>query len=133
MKQQIKEKAEYCLNCKIKPCSNKGCPLNNDIPEFIKQIKQENYEEAYNILSNTTVLQSICGRICPHKKQCQGSCVRGIKGEPVSIGDLEALVGDYAIENNLKIKLEKDEKLANVKVAIVGRRTIRPYMCSIFG
>lgn len=132
MKQQIKEKAEYCLNCKIKPCSNKGCPLNNDIPEFIKQIKQENYEEAYNILSNTTVLQSICGRICPHKKQCQGSCVRGIKGEPVSIGDLEALVGDYAIENNLKIKLEKDEKLANVKVAIVGRRTIGTYMCSIF-
>lgn len=120
MEQQIKEKAEYCLNCKIKPCSNNGCPLNNDIPEFIKQIKKENYEEAYNILSNTTVLQSICGRICPHKKQCQGSCVRGIKGEPVSIGDLEALVGDYAIENNLKIKLEKDEKLANVKVAIVG-------------
>lgn len=120
MEQQIKEKAEYCLNCKIKPCSNKGCPLNNDIPEFIKQIKQENYEEAYNILSNTTVLQSICGRICPHKKQCQGSCVRGIKGNPVSIGDLEALVGDYAIENNLKIKLEKNEKLNNIKVAIVG-------------
>lgn len=120
MEQQIKEKAEYCLNCKIKPCSNKGCPLNNDIPEFIKQIKQKNYEEAYNILSKTTVLQSICGRICPHKKQCQGSCVRGIKGNPVSIGDLEALVGDYAIENNLKIKLEKNEKLTNKKVAIVG-------------
>lgn len=120
MEQPIKEKAEYCLNCKIKPCSNKGCPLNNDIPEFIKQIKQKNYEEAYNILSKTTVLQSICGRICPHKKQCQGSCVRGIKGNPVSIGDLEALVGDYAIESNLKIKLEKNEKLTNKKVAIVG-------------
>ena len=100
MNQEIKVKVDYCLNCKIKPCSNKGCPLNNDIPEFIKQVKEENYERAYDILEETTVLQSICGRICPHKKQCQGSCIRGIKGEPVSIGDLEALVGDSDIEHN---------------------------------
>ena len=104
MNQQIQEKSNYCLNCKIKPCSNKGCPLNNNIPEFIKQIKEQNYKEAYKILQETTVLQPICGRICPHKKQCEGSCVRGIKGEPVSIGDMEAFIGDYAIENNLKFE-----------------------------
>ena len=120
MNQEIKEKSNYCLNCKIKPCTNKGCPLNNDIPEFIKQIKEENYEEAYHILTSTTVLQAVCGRICPHKKQCQGVCIRGIKGEPVSIGDLEAFVGDYAIQNSLKIPKEEEKNLVNKKVAIVG-------------
>ena len=76
--EQIKEKSNYCLNCPIKPCSNKGCPLGNDIPLFIEAVKQENYKKAYQILSETTVLESICGRICPHSKQCaslkQGSC-----------------------------------------------------------
>ncbi len=120
MNQKIKEKSDYCLNCKIKPCANKGCPLNNDIPEFIKQIKEGNYERAYDILTNTTVLQAVCGRICPHKKQCQGVCVRGIKGDPVSIGDLEAFVGDYAIQNHLKIKKEEQKEFLDKKVAIVG-------------
>ncbi|MCI9063553.1 MAG: FAD-dependent oxidoreductase [Clostridia bacterium] len=120
MNELIKEKAEYCLNCKIKPCFNKGCPLNNDIPEFIKLIKEEKYEEAYDILCNTTVLQSLCGRICPHQKQCQGSCIRGIKGEPVSIGELEAFVGDIAIKNNYKIKTCIEDKYKTKKVAIVG-------------
>ena len=114
----IKQKSEYCLNCKLKPCSLKGCPLNNNIPGFIKNIKEEKYQEAFEILSNTTVLSSICGRICPHKKQCEGSCVRGIKGNSVNIGELEAFVGDYAIENNLKIL--KANKKMQVKVAIVG-------------
>ena len=120
MNQIIKQKSEYCLNCKIKPCSLKGCPLNNDIPEFIKQIKEEKYEKAFEILSNTTVLSSICGRICPHKKQCEGSCVRGIKGESVSIGELEAFIGDYAIKNNLKIPKTIDYFKQTIKVAIVG-------------
>ena len=116
--QNIKEKTEYCLNCKLKPCSLKGCPLNNNIPDFIKMIKEEKYEEAYKILSTTTVLSPICGRICPHKKQCEGSCVRAIKGNSVSIGDLEAFIGDYALKNNLEIEKEQNKKLA--KVAIVG-------------
>ena len=132
MKEELKSKVEYCLNCKLKPCSTKGCPLNNDIPRFIEKVKEENYEEAYNILCDTTVMQSICGRICPHKKQCQGSCIRGIKGNPVNIGEIESFVGDYAIQNNLKIKDEKDETLSNKKVAIIGRRTSRFDLCSVF-
>ena len=118
MTDEIRKKAEYCLNCKLKPCSKNGCPLNNDIPTFIKQLKEEKYEQAYETLTNTTVLQAICGRICPHLKQCQGSCVRKIKGEPVEIGELEAFIGDYAIKNNFKIK-KKSEKI-NKRIAIVG-------------
>ena len=113
----IKEKAEYCLNCKIKPCSLKGCPLNNNIPDFINAVKQEQFENAYEILTETTVLPSICGRICPHFKQCMGSCVRGIKGEPVEIGDIEGFIGDMAIERNYKIK---KKEINNKKVAIIG-------------
>lgn len=128
---EVQEKANYCLNCKVKPCSLKGCPLGNNIPEFIKQIKEENYFEAYKILSETTVLQGVCGRICPHKKQCQGSCVRGIKGEPVAIGDLEAFSFDKAIteqghsllecyKNEIAENKEKNEKLSSKKVAVIG-------------
>ena len=120
MKKEVNEKAEYCLNCKLKPCSLKGCPLNNEIPAFIEKVKQENFEEAYKVLDKTTVLQSICGRICPHKKQCEGSCVRGIKGEPVRIGELEAVVGDYSIKHNLKIEKKINEQLLTKKVAVVG-------------
>ena len=125
--EKINEKANYCLNCKIKPCSLKGCPLGNNIPGFIAQVKEENYDKAYKILSETTVLPGVCGKICPHKKQCQGSCVRGIKGEPVLIGDLEATVFKEAMKNGESLlKCWKDEieekKLSNKdkKIAVVG-------------
>ena len=125
--EQINEKANYCLNCKIKPCSLKGCPLGNNIPEFIKCVKEENYSMAYQVLSETTVLPGVCGRICPHQKQCQGSCVRGIKGEPVAIGDIEAFVFDKAMEENLNLLKcwekeikENSKKNANKKVAVIG-------------
>lgn len=125
--EKINEKANYCLNCKVKPCSLKGCPLGNAIPDFIAQVKEENYEEAYKILSETTVLPGVCGRICPHKKQCQGSCIRGIKGEPVSIGDLEALVFDKAMKKGYTLskcwesKIDSNsKKCINKKVAIIG-------------
>lgn len=121
---EIEEKVDYCLNCKVKPCSQKGCPLNNNIPEFIKAVKEEKYKEAYQILSKTTVLPGICGKICPHMKQCEGSCVRGIKGEPVSIGDIEAYIFQKSIENDYQLKdvisKEKNAKLTNKKVAIIG-------------
>lgn len=115
--EEINEKSNYCLSCKNKPCT-KGCPLGNDITEFIKCIKEEKYEDAYKTLLETTVLSSICGRICPHEKQCQGSCIRGIKQTPVDIGNLEVFIGDMAIEKNWKIT--KYEENNNKKVAIIG-------------
>lgn len=78
------EESNRCLNCKVKPCQ-KTCPLGNDIPSFIKFVKEDNLKEAFNVLTQTTVLGAICGRVCPHFKQCKGSCVRGIKSEPISM------------------------------------------------
>ncbi len=116
---EIQEKANYCLNCPVKPCSNKGCPLGNNIPGFIKAIREEDYKKAYEILSETTVLEAVCGRICPHTKQCEGSCVRGIKSVPVSIGEMEAFIGDISIKENYKIADVNIEN-KNKKIAIVG-------------
>ena len=116
----IQKYTEYCLNCPVKPCSNKGCPLNNDIPAFIKNVKEGKIEEAYRVLSKTTVLGSICGRICPHMKQCEGTCIRGIKGEPVQIGEIEAYVFDEAIKNEWYKNIEKTTELQGKKVAVIG-------------
>lgn len=114
---EIQKLASECLSCKTKPC-RKGCPLNNDITDFIQYIKEEEYKKAYECLLDTTVLQSVCGRICPHFKQCQGACVKGIKGEPVNIGRLEAYIGDMAIENGWNIdRVQKDN---GKTVAVVG-------------
>ena len=119
-----KEKIEYCLNCKNPQCRT-GCPLSNHIPDFIEQLKLENYEKAYEILCETTVLPAICGRICPHQKQCQGKCIRGIKGEPVSIGELEAFLGDWALNNkdalkNVYIKQGMELKTNGKNIAVIG-------------
>ena len=122
--EEINEKSNYCLNCKAKPGSIKGCPLGNHIPQFIEQIKQDNYKKAYEILSETTVLPGICGRICPHQKQCQGSCVRGIKGEAVSIGDLEAFIFDTIVDEEDSLlncyQKEINQNKINKKVAVIG-------------
>ena len=111
--------ANNCLNCPQKPCSKNGCPLQNNIPAFIQYIKEENYEQAYKELCKTTVLQSVCGRICPHMSQCMGSCVRGIKGKPVNIGKLEAFIGDMALKNNYSMDDEIPTRNGK-KVAIIG-------------
>lgn len=129
------EGANYCLNCKVKPCSVKGCPLQNNIPEFIQKLKEEDYSGAYKVLSQTTVLPGICGRICPHKKQCQGACVRGIKGEPVSIGRLEALVFDKVLEQNETLKQCWEDEIkqpTNKKVAVIGGGPARTNCSSFF-
>jgi len=122
MKNEIKiqEYTENCLNCKMKPCSQKGCPLSNDIPTFIKLVKEGEIEEAYQILIKTTFLGSICGRICPHEKQCQGSCIRGIKGEPVQIGKIESYIFDIAIENEYYKSIQKTNELKGKKIAVIG-------------
>ena len=115
----IKDKANYCLSCKNKSCV-KGCPLSNDITDAIKFVKDNDFESAYYKFSETSVLSSICGRVCPHQKQCQGSCIRGIKSESVSIGDIEAFVGDYALENNLKLNSYSNYNKLDKKVAVIG-------------
>ena len=121
IQEQMNEKLNYCLNCKVKPCSQKGCPLGNDIPAMIQNMKEQNVNKAYEILAQTTVLSGVCGRICPHQKQCQGSCVRGIKSNPVSIGEIEAYVFDKAIEKGESLKNCYPKKQANgKKVAVVG-------------
>lgn len=120
MKDNIKQKAEYCLNCKNPQCRT-GCPLGNNIPAFIQKVKEDNLEEAYKILCETTAIPAICGRICPHQKQCQGKCIIGIKSEPVSIGEIEAYVGDWALNNtNSLLNCCKDIQEKNKKVAVIG-------------
>lgn len=114
---EIEEIRSYCLNCKNSQCRIKGCPLDNCIPEFIHEIDSK---KAYEKLCNTTVLPAICGRICPHEKQCEGSCIRGIKGEPVSIGAMEAYIGDLSIENNYELSIEVDERAKDKRVAVIG-------------
>lgn len=114
---EIEEIRSYCLNCKNSQCRIKGCPLGNCIPEFIHETDSK---KAYEILCNTTILPAICGRICPHEKQCEGSCIRGIKGEPVSIGAMEAYIGDLSIENNYELSIEVDERTKDKRVAVIG-------------
>ena len=113
----MNELVNYCLGCINKPCT-KGCPLNNDIPSFIKLVKENKVKEAYELLCDTTVLPSICGRICPHDKQCEGKCIRGIKSIPVSIGNIESYIGDESIKNNWSIPMIKDNKKEHI--AIIG-------------
>ena len=111
------EEANRCLHCKHRPCVN-GCPVNVNIPDFIEQVKEGNFEEAYNIISVTSSLPAVCGRVCPQESQCEKYCVRGIKGEPVGIGRLERFVADWHREHASK-KIEKPEPNGH-KVAVVG-------------
>lgn len=109
--------AERCLNCKNAQCI-KGCPVSIDIPAFINEVKNRNFEQAYQIISQSSALPAVCGRVCPQESQCEGKCIRGIKGEPVSIGKLERFVADWARENGIKPK--KAEKMNGHKVAVIG-------------
>ncbi len=113
---ELTELLTNCESCVIKPCQI-GCPLNNDITGFIKELKNNNYKGAYDILSNTTVLMSLCGRICPHFQQCQGKCVKGVSFDAVEIGKLEAMVGDLALENGWRIGSPTE---THHNVAVIG-------------
>ena len=112
----IKE-ANRCLGCKNRPCV-KSCPVNVQIPEFIERVKEGDFEGAYEIISKTSSLPAVCGRVCPQELQCEGSCTRGIKGESVGIGYLERFVADYHREHGKP--LEVDIKPNGKKVAVVG-------------
>lgn len=115
--EMAKEEAQRCLNCKTKPCIA-GCPVNVQIPEFIKLVAEGKFEEAYLKIRETNSLPAICGRVCPQETQCEQLCVRGKKGEPVAIGRLERFVADWYMANREQ-KVEKGEK-KNKKVAVIG-------------
>ena len=95
--------AARCLNCK-KPMCVGGCPVSINIPAFIQEVKERNFEKAYEIISESSALPAVCGRVCPQESQCEGKCIRGIKGEAVAIGKLERFVADWARENGIKPK-----------------------------
>ena len=109
--------AGRCINCKNAQCV-KGCPVAIDIPGFIQQVKEGNIEEAYRIISESSALPAVCGRVCPQESQCEGKCIRGIKGDPISIGKLERFVADWARENNIKPQGATEKK--GKKVAVIG-------------
>ncbi len=116
-KEEAMEEATRCLNCKNARCVQ-GCPVSIDIPAFIHQVKEGNIEEAYKIIGKSSALPAVCGRVCPQETQCEGQCIRGIKGESVSIGKLERFVADWAREHGIKPEpaAEKNGK----KVAVIG-------------
>ena len=116
-KEMAMEEAARCLNCKHKPCMD-GCPVNVPIPGFIEKVAEGDFEAAYEIITSENALPAICGRVCPQENQCEGKCVRGIKGEPVAIGRLERFVADYHMANSTpaSVEIEKNGK----KVAVVG-------------
>ncbi len=116
-KEEAMAEAERCLNCKNAQCV-KGCPVSIDIPGFISQIKEGNFEDSYHVISKASALPAVCGRVCPQESQCEGKCIRGIKGEPVSIGKLERFTADWARENGIKPQAPAEKK--NRKVAVIG-------------
>ncbi len=116
-KEEAMEEASRCINCKNAQCI-KGCPVSINIPAFIEQIKNGEMEKAYEIISESSALPAVCGRVCPQESQCEGKCIRGIKGEPISIGKLERFAADWASENEIAPKTAAEKK--GKKVAVIG-------------
>ncbi len=116
-KDEAMEEASRCLNCKNAKCIT-GCPVNINIPGFVQEVKNGDFKKAYEVISQSSALPAICGRVCPQESQCEGKCIRGIKGESVSIGKLERFVADWAREQGIKpaAPAQKNGK----KVAVIG-------------
>lgn len=116
-KEEAVEESQRCITCKNAKCVE-GCPVSIDIPSFIAAVKEEKFEEAFQIISKSSALPAVCGRVCPQESQCEGKCIRGKKGDPISIGKLERFVADWARENGIKpaAPSEKNGK----KVAVIG-------------
>ncbi len=116
-KEEAMCEAERCINCKNAQCV-KGCPVAIDIPAFIEKVKTGDIEAAYQVISEASALPAVCGRVCPQESQCEGKCIRGIKGDPISIGKLERFVADWARENGIKPQGAKEKN--GKKVAVIG-------------
>lgn len=116
-KEEALKEASRCLHCKIPKCVE-GCPVNIMIPEFIAALKEDNVKKAYDVISETSSLPAICGRVCPQEKQCEAKCIKGIKGDAIAIGSLERYVADEAIKNNFQTIIKSPKK--HKTVAIVG-------------
>lgn len=116
-KEEAMEEASRCINCKNAQCIS-GCPVSINIPAFIEQVKNGDFEKACHIIGEASSLPAVCGRVCPQESQCEGKCIRGIKGEPISIGKLERFVADYAKENGIKPK--QPESKNGHKIAVIG-------------
>ncbi len=116
-KEEAMEEASRCINCKNAQCI-KGCPVAINIPKFIEEVKNGEIEDAYHTISESSALPAICGRVCPQESQCEGKCIRGIKGEPISIGKLERFVADWATRNEIKPVVTAEKK--GKKVAVIG-------------
>ena len=117
-KEEAMEEASRCINCKNAKCVQ-GCPVSINIPAFIHEVKEGNMEAAYQVISESSALPAVCGRVCPQESQCEGKCIRGIKGEPISIGKLERFVADWAKENGIKPAPAKEKN--GHKVAIIRK------------
>lgn len=115
--EQAIDEAKRCLNCKNKPCTG-GCPVQIDIPAFISQVAERNFAEAYKIITKSSSLPAVCGRVCPQETQCESKCVRGIKGEPVAIGRLERFIADWH-NSQPETSAEKPESNGH-KAAVIG-------------
>ena len=115
--EEAMEEAKRCLKCKNAQCM-KGCPVHINIPGFIAEVEKGDIAAAYKVLSEATSLPAVCGRVCPQESQCEGKCIRGIKGEPVSIGKLERFVADWARENGVCPEPVKETN--GIKVAVIG-------------
>ena len=115
--EEAQAEATRCLNCKNPQCQ-KGCPVAIDIPAFIQEVKNGNVKSAYQIISQSSALPAVCGRVCPQESQCEGKCIRGFKGDPVSIGKLERYVADTAREMGIVPEGAKEKR--NHKVAVIG-------------
>lgn len=116
-KEEAMEEASRCINCKNAQCI-KGCPVAINIPGFIEQVKEGNIEKAYQMISESSALPAVCGRVCPQESQCEGKCIRGFKGDPISIGKLERFVADWARANGIKPAGATEKK--GKKVAVIG-------------
>ena len=116
-KEEAMEEANRCLGCKKAKCME-GCPVSINIPGFVHEVKEGNFEKAYQIISESSALPAVCGRVCPQETQCEGKCIRGMKGEAVSIGKLERFVADWAKENGIK-PVPAAQKNGH-KVAVIG-------------